>query len=288
MISSLLRRIGNFIGTRGWTYPPLISQRDSAKLGVITNDPEAYFAERRDGRRWLVDAILAGFVSRPFSLCSIGSGYGGEESLLQPATDRMVLIEPDERQNEFLHRKFPPGVQIEQSFFQFCHFETPFDVVYASGLSYWMNRDPLEGINPDLLVFLQRNLKPGGLGIFLIYGGNHSGLILDQTCYLKRLVDTARQAGLHVLLYGKFQPKAAMLVVSTEVQDLGRFAHRLTEICVQNDRTIGGRRAGFSAYLYTLIIAVHVMMISLRKILADAAASFRQVARLRADSPEKS
>jgi len=273
---------------RGWTYPPLSSRREPPKLGVTTNDATAYFAARRDERGWLVEAIRATFPNRPFSLCSIGSGYGGEESELEPATSRLALIEPDERQHDFLVQKFPARVEIRKEFFQFSCFPEPFDIVYASALSYWMDRDPLEGINPDMLVFLQTYLKPGGLGIFLLYGGSHSALMLDQPHYMDRLVVTAGQAGLHVLLYGKYKPKAALLVVSTAVQDLDRFGRHLSEIGVKNDRIVGGRRAGLSAYFYTAIIALHVMAVSLRKMLADAAASFRQVARLRAGLSRKS
>jgi hypothetical protein len=224
------------------------------------------------------------FQNRTFSFCSIGCGCGGEESLLAGSAEPMALIEPDERQNRFHHANFPPGVRIEKSYFQFCSFPQPFDVVYAASLGSWMTADPFAGMDPELLRFLQKSLKPRGLGIFLVYGGNHSAFILDKETYLSRLRETANAAGFQILLYGKYHSRGALLIVSVGPASVTGFAGRLLpgEIYIRDNELTGTpRRAAWTAYPATLAVATHALRKNLGKSLGDFVASFRTVAALR-------
>jgi hypothetical protein len=276
-----IKALNESVGMNAWTFPPLISLRDHRRLGVTTDNPEAYFEERRRERSWLVDCIRSHFGMRAFSLCSIGSGYGGEESTLEPFATRTVLIEPDARRNEFLVGRFSPGVQVIKGLFQFSRFDDPFDVVYASALSCWMDSDPLDGIDADLFAFLSLHLKPGGLGIFLFNGSSHSSLMLGQEVYVQRLLQTAQLAGFKVLLYGRYQPRGTLLIVSNETVDVSGFASSLIKVYANEDRIVCHERAALSAYVFTAIAASYTLGRNVVKSCRDFFGSFRRIAQLR-------
>ena len=89
-------------------------------------DAEAYHVARREERRSVIEAIESVFPQKNFSMCSLGSGFGGEESLLLGGHVALTLVEPDERHYQFLRRKFPSHVSIVNSFFQFCRRVGPY------------------------------------------------------------------------------------------------------------------------------------------------------------------
>jgi hypothetical protein len=271
------------IADRGWAWPPLTGPRQLGPLGVTTRNAQGYFDHRRRERAWLMQALATHFQSRPFRFCSIGCGYAAEESLLLDRRSELTLIEPDPQENAFVRAHYGARADIRASYFQFCHFDQPFDVVYAASLGSWMNADPFAGMDRDLLQFLDRYLQADGLGVFLLYGGTHSAFILDKSGYISRLLSSVRQAGFRVLLYGKYQPRAALLVVSRQDHDVSAFADHLLpdERYVRDDCLVKSRTPSAAAYVATAVIASWTAARNVARALSDFAASFAALRRAR-------
>ena len=67
---------------------------------------EHYFQNRRAGRKVFIADLEKSFQLESVNFCSIGCGYGGEESLLEDRVKKLVLIEPDIDTFSFLQKKF--------------------------------------------------------------------------------------------------------------------------------------------------------------------------------------
>ena len=248
-------------------------------------DAEAYHVARREERRWVIEAIESVFPQKNFSMCSLGSGFGGEESLLLGGHVALTLVEPDERQYQFLRRKFPYHVSIIKSFFQFCRLPGQVDIVYASSLGNWMNENPLGGINAELRTFLGTHLRPDGLGVFLLYGGTHSAFILDKAAFVRRIIETANESGYSVRLYGRYRPNAALLLISAGTRDVSAFDRHISEseLFVRDDKILKAVRASLFGYVGTIPVATNILLKNLRQSMGDFIASFAAVSRYRRD-----
>lgn len=276
----MVNLVKEFIGTNCWVYPPMRSLRNPAKLGVATKSGDEYFLTRQHERKEIMSCVLKFFGNRrPFSFCSIGSGYGGEEFLIADGRNKIILIEPDNVQYDFLEKKFSEkNTEVIKSYFQFYKFSQQIDCIYSSGLGSWMNSNPMEGFDKDLSLFLNRNLKPDGIGIFLIYGGTHSALILDSFAYLRKLKGTIADSGLMLRRYGLLSKKCAILIASKSSIDVETFAVLPIDVLIKDgefvNRQIRRRRNKFLVFICTFILGAKILARNVFGALVDFIMSF--------------
>jgi SAM-dependent methyltransferase len=203
-------------------------------------DPEKYHLMRQKERELLFTNIIKDKPSSDLYFCSIGSGFAGEEYLIKDRAKNLTLIEPDHFAADFLRKKFGADANTNECLYQSYQPHEKFDVIYTSGLGSWMMANPFLGVERDLLEFCRNYLKDDGIFIALIYGGLHEpGYFLNKKYYIDRLTASLTTYNLNVLLYGKYNPHAAILVAgrqpSTNVENIKKFAK---EILVEYGRMI--------------------------------------------------
>lgn len=193
----------------------------ATQLGPVTDDIEAYHQARKKERAALMQALSTDLPMASF--CSVGAGAAGEESLLNA---KLTLIEPDARFAAYLRTKHPGATVIQAPYEEVT---VAADVIYAASLGPWMNSDPTLGIHRDFLAFCRRSLNPGGTVVALIYGGFHTGFVLDRRHYLEQLI---RSADYTIALYGKYRDSNALLVLTQGPRNLPALSAYISPLIV--------------------------------------------------------
>jgi hypothetical protein len=179
-----------------------------------------YFQLRRDGRKAFVTDLERNFKLETLNFCSIGCGFGGEESLLEDKVNKLVLVEPDQDTFLFLQKKFRSKKAIlVNNLIEDYNPDLIFDFIYASSVSSWMYSSPWHGIPHVYIQFVNRHLSTNGIFIARIYGGLHSAQVIVSKAYLQILVRCLEKAALKVLIY-LYNSSGVFLIVNREKSKL--------------------------------------------------------------------
>lgn len=220
-------------------------------------DPEEYHLSRQEERKLLVEGILEDAKVEDVSFCSIGSGFAGEEFLIKDKVKHLTLIEPNGFAANFLRRKFGVTANIIELAYQNYSPKEMYDVIYTSSLGSWMMSNPFLGVESDLMKFCHSYLKEEGLFISLIYGGlHHPGYLLDKKYYIQNLITSLTNYNFYPLLYGKYNPDAAILVAgkkaTVRTENIQKFAN---EIFVDHDK-VTYKKVNHLLNTYNLFIGI--------------------------------
>ena len=279
---SLTESIGSYI----FSLSPYKGFNNSDRSGSINEEGDTYFVKRKSERTNLINCLSRYFIKRKkISFCSVGTGFGGEESILANGINDLFLIEPNETSYNFLKNKFKhKNTKCIKNFYQNVFLRKKVDVVYASSLGNWMNEDPMKGCPDDFMEFLKNNLESSGIGIFLIYGGLHKELVIKSRAYISKLKGSFNSYGFMINRYSLLSNKSALLIISNGKKKLDGFERLNTIPIIKDDNFLNHRniqnKNKFIVILMTLLFALINMFKSFKGIIYDFFFVFKVINKL--------